>query len=277
MDRITPPDRNPPHPHPEVGATRAAAAREGVVVLICSVELEAAPMRARLSRVVQERAGGKPAWRGDLDGVPCLVVAGGMGKTNAAHALTAALEGGSAMGVVGFGVGGAYPGSNLAVGDTALAAAEIYGDEGVETPSGWISTEGIGIPLLEQGDTRIFNHFPLSVATVAEAASRLAESGVRVTTGPFLTVSACSGTARRGAELAGRFGAVCETMEGAAYAHIAAIYGLPFLEVRGISNLVEDRDLSRWRLGEAAEAAAAACAVAATSIAAAVRADVDQG
>ena len=36
------------------------------------------------------------------------------------------------------------------------------------------------------------------------------------------------------------------------YAHVAALHNLPYLELRGISNLVEDRDLSRWRLNEAA-------------------------
>jgi futalosine hydrolase len=47
-------------------------------------------------------------------------------------------------------------------------------------------------------------------------------------------------------------------MEGAAAAHVCALYDLPFLELRGISNLVEDRDREKWRLAEAAEAAQAA-------------------
>jgi futalosine hydrolase len=44
-------------------------------------------------------------------------------------------------------------------------------------------------------------------------------------------------------------------MEGAAAAHVCALHDIPFLEVRGISNLVEDRDRSKWRITEAAEAA----------------------
>jgi len=54
-----------------------------------------------------------------------------------------------------------------------------------------------------------------------------------------------------------RFGALCESMEGAAAAHVCALHDTPFLEVRGISNLVEDRDRSAWRIKEAAEAAQA--------------------
>ena len=41
-------------------------------------------------------------------------------------------------------------------------------------------------------------------------------------------------------------------MEGAAVAHVAHLHGMPVGEVRGISNLVTNRDTSAWRLKEAA-------------------------
>ena len=44
-------------------------------------------------------------------------------------------------------------------------------------------------------------------------------------------------------------------MEGAAVAHVAHLYGVPVGEVRGISNIVTDRDTSSWRIAEAAAAA----------------------
>ena len=53
-------------------------------------------------------------------------------------------------------------------------------------------------------------------------------------------------------------------MEGAAAAHVCVLYGVPFLEVRGVSNMVADRDRSAWDLeGAAARAAHAARAIAA--------------
>jgi futalosine hydrolase len=195
---------------------------------------------------------------GLLAGQPVLLLPVGMGKTNAAQGLTALLETHSVQGVIGFGVGGAYPGSGLETGDLALATREIYGDEGVAAPDSWLSTREIGIPLVERDGARVFNVFDLDEGRVARAGESLRRAGLAATAGPFVTVSACSGTLARGAELAERFGAVCESMEGAAYAHVAALYDVPFLEVRGISNLVENRDLSRWRLHDAAEAAARA-------------------
>ena len=41
-------------------------------------------------------------------------------------------------------------------------------------------------------------------------------------------------------------------MEGAAVAHVAHLHGIPVGEVRGISNMVTNRDTGAWRLKEAA-------------------------
>lgn len=217
--------------------------------------LECALLRGWIDDAEEVAIGRKRAWSGRLDGAPVIVFPAGMGKTNAAHGLTALLETRTVRGVVGFGVAGAYPGSGLAVGDVALASRAVYGDDGVDAPGGWLSTEAIGIPLIEAGDGRTFNEIVLDAVLVDRARAALGAAGIDARVGPFVTVSACSGTSARGEELTTRFGALCEGMEGAALAHVAAIYRVPFLELRAVSNLVEDRDLSRWRLAEAAEAA----------------------
>ena len=226
------------------------------LALVCSVPFECERLRDALAGPREVRVGRKPAWTGRLDGVEVVLLAGGMGKTNAAHALTALLETRPVRGVVGFGIAGAYPGAGLAAGDVALATAAVYGDEGVQAPAGWISTEGIGIPLWETGEWRLFNHFRLDARLVERARAALAAAGIRAAAGPFVTVSCCSGTAAAAQAMAARVpGALCEGMEGAALAHVAAIYGVPLLELRAVSNLVEDRDLSRWRIRDAAQAA----------------------
>ncbi len=229
------------HPHP--------------LALLCSVPLECEHTRAALQEARPVVVGRKHGWSGRLEGAPVVLLPCGMGKTNAAHALTALLEARAVAGVVGFGIAGAYPGSGLALGGVALATECVYGDEGVQAPGGWLSTEGIGIPLWAGR----FNHFPVDAGWTARARTALEDAGVPVRTGPFVTVSCCSGTDGAAARMAARVpGALCEGMEGAALAHVAAIYGVPFVELRAASNLVEDRDPSRWRIGAAAEAAEAA-------------------
>lgn len=229
------------------------------LALVCSVPFECVRLRAELADAREVRVGRKPGWTGRLDGAAVLLLPGGMGKTNAAHALTALLETQPVRGVIGFGIAGAYPGTGLGIGSIALATAAAYGDEGVQAPEGWMSTEGIGIPLWQAGESRAFNEFPLDPALVGRARAALEGAGFAVRAGPFVTVSCCSGTAALGEAMAARVpGALCEGMEGAALAHVAAIYQAPLLEVRAVSNLVEDRDLSRWRIREAAETAQAA-------------------
>lgn len=235
------------------------------LALVCAVAFEAAVLRAALGNAVETEVGRRPATRGVLDGAPVVLLPAGMGKVNVAQAVTALLEREAVAGVIGFGIGGAYPGAGLAVGDVALASAAAYGDEGVDAPGGWISTEGIGIPLLQRGETRFFNEFPLDAARVERARAALADAGIAVRVGPFVTVSACSGTTARGEELARRFGALCEGMEGAALAHVCALYDVPCLELRAVSNAVEDRDLSRWRVRDAALAAQQAVRVVAAA------------
>jgi len=182
----------------------------------------------------------------------------GIGAVNAAHALTHYLATHPAPSVViQTGIAGAYVPANIPVGSVVLADTEIYGDLGVLTLEGWQPMEEIGIPLVDaKGEQPArFNYFPLDAALVARAA---AIGGALITrTGPFLTLSIVTGVQILGDELYERFTAICESMEGAAAAHVCAIHDVPFLEVRGISNLVEDRDRSKWKIREAADAAQA--------------------
>src|SRR2546425_1037596 len=63
--------------------------------------------------------------------------------------------------------------------------------------------------------------------------------------GQILTVSTATGTRATADELAGRFPeALAEGMEGFGVATAARALGLPFAEVRAISNLVRPRDRS---------------------------------
>jgi futalosine hydrolase len=192
---------------------------------------------------------------GHLAGRHVILATTGIGKVNAAACVAALLERYSPQLLVSTGCAGAYPGCGIQVGDLAVASSEAYGDEGVLTPAGWEPLQLIGIPVVERGGSRYFNEFPLSLTAAARAMSLAGALGLTMHRGRFVTVSTCSGTTARGAELRERFHAICENMEGAAAAQVALLYGVDCLEVRGVSNLVEDRDLSRWNLPLAVEEA----------------------
>ena len=192
---------------------------------------------------------------GKIHGRELLVAATGIGKVNSASSLAAIILSYRPRLVISTGCAGAYPQSGLRVGDLALASSDLFGDEGVTTPEGWRSLEHIGIPSLELKGNRYFNEIPLSFTLATQAVQLASKLELTLRRGRFVTVSTCSGTAARGEELYSRYGGLCENMEGAAAAQVALQYGIDCLEVRGISNMVEDRDLSRWDIPLAAEQA----------------------
>jgi futalosine hydrolase len=193
-------------------------------------------------------------YRGWIQSKEVTLALTGMGKINAASATALLLQGTPPDLLINTGCAGAYRGGGLQVGGLAVATSEVLADEGVLTPEGWQSLELIGIPLVTRSSKAFFNEFPLSMQAAGRAASLAAALGVPMQRGKFLTVSTCSGTSARGEELYSRFGGICENMEGAAVAQVALRCGVDCLEVRGISNMVEDRDMAAWNIPGAVEA-----------------------
>lgn len=201
--------------------------------------------------------GSKQLIEGTLGAQRVLLCVGGMGKANAAHAATLMLTRFDPEALIVFGIGGAYPSSGAGRGDLAIAKEEIAGDEGVLTREGFQDTEYLGIPLLRTAVQLCYTTFPASGPLVhrsLESLSAHQRSGVqgKIHVGSFVTLSTCTGTSARAQELEKRHHGLCENMEGAAVAHVAALHGVSWLEVRGISNIVEDRDLKQWDIPKAA-------------------------
>jgi futalosine hydrolase len=169
------------------------------------------------------------------------IVRTGVGPVNAAHAVTLFLARSEARAIIVCGVGGAYPSSGLKVGDVVCADTECYGDLGATSPSGFLDMRALGFPVVE-APVPLFNELPMQVFPV--------ERRVR-----FVTMTTCTGTDSVARAIEKRTRGAVENMEGAAVAHVAHLHGVPAGEVRGISNLVTNRDTSAWRLKEAAVAA----------------------
>ena len=192
---------------------------------------------------------------GSLGNLPVVICAGGIGKINAAAATAVLIERCHPRLVINTGCTGAYLASGLSVGELAVASDEFLGDEGVLTSKGWQDLRFMGIPTVVHGNQQYHNAIPLSLHA-AEKAMHLADyNGVKLVRGRFITVSTCSGSRQRGEELARSFHGICENMEGAAVAQTCLRYGIDCLEIRGVSNLVDERDMSKWDIPRAVEAA----------------------
>lgn len=202
--------------------------------IIAPTEAEASLLLDRLSPDTRVLLQGKgffiSSYAGYCKVTVCIC---GIGKANAAHSTTLLIEKFGPEFICLLGVGGAYPSSGLALGDMVVAEREVYGDEGMESPLGFVSMQGLGLPLLADGFLTHFNEMPLTVPDGLP-------DGIRA--GTFVTVSSCTGTFAKGIEMERRFpNALCENMEGAAFAHVCAINRVPAAELRAVSNIIEDR------------------------------------
>lgn len=226
--------------------------------LVSATEKESRAILKTLRRI-KDKSLALPVYQGKIGKTNIIHIISGIGKTNAAHASTLLIEKFSPSAVINFGIGGAYPSANLRAGDIAIADREIYGDEGLWLKDGFHKADEIGIPLLKKGRKKYFNEFPLDKNLMQKAVkfsglvTRHSSLLTEVKSGTFVTVSTATGTGRRAREIEKRFNAICENMEGAAVAHICAIYNIPMLEIRGISNIVEDRNRGKWDIKTAAE------------------------
>ena len=56
-----------------------------------------------------------------------------------------------------------------------------------------------------------------------------------------------------------KYGADIESMEGAALHYLCIFHAVPFVQIRGISNLIGDRNKSNWKIKASMDAAAESC------------------
>lgn len=141
--------------------------------------------------------------------------------------------------VICAGIGGAYPSSNLQLGDVVIGSRSIFADLGAE------EGDGSFIPLNMLG----FGAVELDATPLRKGNSPYARIG------PIATVSTATGTKLRAELLLERLPEVLvEAMEGYGVATAATIHSTPWCEVRAISNYVGPRDRDSWNIPLALQA-----------------------
>ncbi len=227
------------------------------LLLLSATEFEVAPLTEGLRALALTPAlpDGWRARTGTIGGAACVAVATGVGKVNAAALAALAVNSLRPSVVLVVGIGGAFPGADLHVGEVAMALSETHMDTGVGHGAAWSGMESMGFPLLPATTARptpAYNRFELP-ATVTALAERIG-----VMAAHFGTAEAVTADPHTARLLAHTHGVAVESMEGAAVAQVAAALGLPAFELRGVSNMVGDRDKANWRVPDAVAAACAA-------------------
>ena len=159
--------------------------------------------------------------------------------------------------VLNFGIAGAYPdnNTNLQAGmlDICLAEQEILGDLGICLQD--------RIERFTAAGLQVKDSFVLDQDLLAVAGQALDDTDIAHKQGVFITVNCATGTLKRGKMLGRSLQGLCENMEGAAVVRVCQKFAVPCLEVRCISNMVEDRNRENWQLQQACQRAGQAAAV----------------
>jgi len=208
------------------------------------------------------------------------VVVTGPGVINTAHGVTVYLdryierreENCKHLLIIQTGIAGFFKGAGLTMGGVAVATSETYIHTGVDigTPF-YLSYPHAPLPfdLVPDSPMSRQGHFQFDTIMVRNACAiiqtALTERGYiqsplcHVIPGNFITVSAITSTPESADTLFRAFNNPCmEAMEGAAAAHIAALYNIPFIEVRAGSNAVGVRDKKEWDIPLACQRASSA-------------------
>jgi futalosine hydrolase len=151
----------------------------------------------------------------------------GVGPVEAGAAVSRALAQSPYDLVISAGIAGAFEGA-AEIGEGVVVSEEIF-ELDLET----------GVPIALPDGAHVINRATSDLTLV----DRVAELGFRVLRG--ITVPRVTATDASAARLAA-FGVGVESMEGFAVLRAAEIAGVVAIEVRGISNIVREREKSRW-------------------------------
>jgi futalosine hydrolase len=160
-----------------------------------------------------------------------VVAAGGVGPVAAAVATSRLLALAPFRLVISAGIAGGFDG-RAAIGDIVVARTSAFADLGAATDDGFLDLSGLGLtggrPLVS----------PVTVGP-----------GLKAQVGTILTLATMTATDGRGIGLADAHpDAVAEAMEGYGVAWAATEHGVPWLELRAVSNLIGRRDRSSWNI-----------------------------
>jgi futalosine hydrolase len=218
------------------------------LLLITATRLEAEPLRSELRGLEKQEFLCGEVWQGTLATTSTRLHLAhlGIGKVNTAAGLALAIKELQATAVIQFGIGGAYINSFASIGMVMAATHDIHIDSGVRTSEGWLGMERVGFPLLILGDKTYHNTFPTS-----QTLTRLFTDTLSLPTSRFATSETITGTFDESTAIQEQFDVSIESMEGAAAAQVCLALGVPFAEVRGVSNIVGERDKKNWDIAKA--------------------------
>jgi futalosine hydrolase len=142
--------------------------------------------------------------------------------------------------VIQAGIAGAFT-DKLLLGEVVLVKQDTFGDLGMEQKE-------VFTPIFQTGFTDK-DEFPFSNGWLMNPTPLIAPSTLKAVTA--ITVNKVSDRPQQKQQSIISFSPEIESMEGAALHYVCLQQNIPFIQIRGISNWVGERDKSKWKVKEA--------------------------
>ena len=166
----------------------------------------------------------------------------GIGSVTTAYHLTKMISVDRPQLVIQAGIAGGFA-SGPAPGTVAIVEKDRFADLGVEENDQWKDLYDLG--LANENDEPFHNGWLINNDR------QLSRYGLPLV--PSITVSEITTQPSRISLLMKKYGPALESMEGAALHFVCLREGIPFIQLRCISNLVGERDKSKWEMKLAIE------------------------
>jgi futalosine hydrolase len=144
--------------------------------------------------------------------------------------------------IIQAGIAGSFN-TTIPLGKVVMAKQDCFADLGIEEKGNF--TPVFNTPLADKDE------FPFANGWLVNSNKELAKSDLQSV--KAITVNKVSDNELQKNQFINIFKAEIETMEGAALHYVCLLEGIPFLQIRSISNYVGERDKTKWKLKEAIE------------------------
>jgi len=141
--------------------------------------------------------------------------------------------------IINIGIAGSYN-DDITTGDVVLVENDCFADSGIEEKDGFV-------PLWESGLSQA-NEFPFYDGLLKPDNDLLVNLPDSLRRVKAITLNTASGTESTISRLRNSFNPDIETMEGAAVLFAALKKGIPAIQLRSVSNKVEPRNRSEWKI-----------------------------
>ena len=165
----------------------------------------------------------------------------GVGMVATTYSLTRAFQQQKVDFAIQAGIGGSFDRS-IALGDVVSVTKELFGDTGAEDHYNFHDVFELGFVDVSE--------FPFQQKALHAPRHPLQEL-IHLPKASSLTINTVSGSSFTAIARFEKYGCQLESMEGAAFHFVCLKEGVPFAQIRAISNYVEARDKSKWKIRDA--------------------------